>query len=226
MSFCKNPFTIPLLIFVLFLSISNIYAKNPSRKVVNPYLFSQDSLFLSNNEPMSIPFDAKLSRGFLSYHPGIDIVLHLGDSIKAAWSGKITTAKSTTGGYGNLIVINHPNGLETYYGHLSKLLVSEGDSISAGQVIGLGGTTGYSTGPHLHFETRYNGIPFNPEIAIAQSGSNYVFQYMNPKSKTAYIGGFRSIKGHKHFHGSRTRHNSSKHLKHIKHHVKNNFHRR
>ena len=226
MSFCKSPFTIPLLIFVLFLSISNIYAKNPFRKDVNPYLFSQDSLFLGNNVTISIPFDGKLSRGFLSYHPGIDIVLHIGDSIKAAWSGKITTAKKTSGGYGNLIVINHPNGLETYYGHLSKLLVSEGDSILAGQVIGLGGTTGYSTGPHLHFETRYNGIPFNPEIAIAQSGSNYVYQYMNPKSKTAYIGGFKSIKGHKHFHGRGTRNHSSKHLKHSKHHVKHNFHRR
>ena len=226
MSFRKDPFTIPLLILVLFLSISNTYAKNPIRKDVNPYHFSQDSLFISNNEPISIPFDAKLSRGFLSYHPGIDIVLHTGDSVKAAWSGKITTAKKTSGGYGNLIVINHPNGLETYYGHLSKLLVSEGDSVSAGQVIGLGGTTGYSTGPHLHFETRYNGIPFNPEIAIAQSGSNYVYQYMNPKSKTAYIGGFRSIKGHKHFHGRGTRNHSSKHLNHHKHHVKHNSHRR
>ena len=219
----KNRFKIPLLFFVLFLSISNIYAKNPSKRDGNPYLFSQDSLFLSNNEPISIPFEGKLSRGFLSYHPGIDIVLHMGDSIKAAWRGKITTTKSTRGGYGNLIVIKHPNGLETYYGHLSKILVSEGDSISEGQLIGLAGSTGHSTGPHLHFETRYKGVPFNPEIAIVQSGSTYVFQYMNPKSKTAYIGGFISINKHKHFHGSRTKNN---HTKHLTHHVKKNSHRR
>lgn len=70
------------------------------------------------------------------------------------------------GGYGNLVIIRHDNGLETYYGHLSERLVEPNQWVEAGQVIGLGGSTGRSTGPHLHFETRYYGQSFDPERLI------------------------------------------------------------
>ena len=70
------------------------------------------------------------------------------------------------GGYGNLIIVRHDNGLETYYGHLSERLVQSGEWVEAGQIIGLGGSTGRSTGPHLHFETRYYGQAFDPERLI------------------------------------------------------------
>ena len=98
-------------------------------------------------------------------HRGVDIALHTGDEVYAAFDGIVRVALPTavTGGYGNVLVVRHANGLETYYGHLSKLLVKSGDIVKAGEAIGLGGSTGRSTGPHLHFETRYMGIAMNPE---------------------------------------------------------------
>lgn len=98
-------------------------------------------------------------------HRGIDISLKVGDTVMAAFDGVVRISMPTekTGGYGNLIVIRHLNGLETYYGHLSQHLVRAGDTVRAGMPIGLGGNTGRSTGPHLHFETRYKGQAFDPE---------------------------------------------------------------
>lgn len=98
-------------------------------------------------------------------HRGIDIGLNVGDAIYAAFDGVVRVALPTpmTGGYGNVLVIRHPNGLETYYGHLSSYVVESGDIIRAGELIGYGGNTGRSTGPHLHFETRYMGQAFDPE---------------------------------------------------------------
>ena len=68
-----------------------------------------------------------------------------------------------SGGYGSVVVIRHVNGLETYYGHLTKYIVKSGDVVKAGELIGYGGSTGRSSGPHLHFETRYKGQAFDPE---------------------------------------------------------------
>ena len=107
-------------------------------------------------------------------HRGIDIPLKTGDSIHSAFDGIVRVAEgsSRTGGYGNLVVVRHPNGLETYYGHLSKILVTENEVVSAGEVIGLGGSTGRSTGPHLHFETRYMGKAFDPERVVDVPGDS------------------------------------------------------
>ena len=97
-------------------------------------------------------------------HKGIDVPLQTGDTVRAAFGGMVryTGGGKATGGYGNLVVIRHSNGLETYYGHLSKILVKSGELIKAGEILGLGGSTGRSTGPHLHFETRYKGQAFDP----------------------------------------------------------------
>lgn len=101
-------------------------------------------------------------------HNGVDIPLRVGDTIRSPFDGVVryVGGGKATGGYGNLIVIRHPNGLETYYGHLSERLVVENDIVAAGEPIGLGGSTGRSTGPHLHFETRYMGKPFDPERVV------------------------------------------------------------
>lgn len=100
------------------------------------------------------------------YHYGVDIKLNIGDSIGSAFNGKVRVAGYDRGGYGNYVVVRHDNGLETVYGHLSKILAFENQVVHAGQTIGLGGNTGRSTGPHLHFETRFLGNPINPEDII------------------------------------------------------------
>lgn len=98
-------------------------------------------------------------------HQGVDLPLKTGTPVYAAFTGKVRVSKYW-GAYGNLVVIRHDNGLETFYGHLSQRLVEEGEWVNAGQVIGLGGSTGRSTGPHLHFETRYKGLAFDPQWLI------------------------------------------------------------
>lgn len=97
-------------------------------------------------------------------HKGLDIKVYIGDSIRAAFSGKVRIVRYEGGGYGKYIVIRHNNGLETIYGHLSKQLVEENQEVRAGDVIGLGGNTGRSTGSHLHFETRLCGVALNPAL--------------------------------------------------------------
>lgn len=97
-------------------------------------------------------------------HKGLDIKVYIGDTIRAAFSGKVRIVRYEAGGYGKYIIIRHPNGLETIYCHLSKQLVSENQSVKAGEVIGLGGNTGRSTGSHLHFETRLCGVALNPAL--------------------------------------------------------------
>jgi len=100
------------------------------------------------------------------FHYGIDIRLAVGDAVGAAFDGKVRIARRSKT-YGNVIVIRHSNGLETYYAHLSKIDVEVGQEVYAGQIIGLGGNTGHSTGSHLHFEVRYLGQPINPTEIIS-----------------------------------------------------------
>ena len=95
-------------------------------------------------------------------HNGLDLKVNVGDTIVAAFDGKIRIVKYERRGYGKYVVIRHDNGLETVYGHLSKQLVEPNQLVKAGEVIGLGGNTGRSTGSHLHFETRFLGVAINP----------------------------------------------------------------
>lgn len=99
-------------------------------------------------------------------HNGVDLDLETGDSVVSAWAGKVRYAKFNEGGFGNLVIVRHYNGLETFYAHLSKLLVQPNDEVSAGDVIGLGGNTGHSFGAHLHFEIRFFDVPLNPELFV------------------------------------------------------------
>lgn len=103
---------------------------------------------------------------FRRMHKGIDMSLHVGDTVVAAFDGKVRLAKYERKGYGYYLVIRHDNGMETVYGHLSKFIVKPDDRVRAGDPIALGGNTGRSTGPHLHFETRFMGVPINPAEVI------------------------------------------------------------
>lgn len=114
-------------------------------------------------------------------HKGIDVKVYIGDTIRAAFSGKVRIVAYEARGYGKYVVIRHPNGLETVYGHMSKHLVAEDQVIKAGDPIGLGGNTGRSTGSHLHFETRFLGQAINPAELFnfeAQdvTGDYYIFR--------------------------------------------------
>lgn len=100
------------------------------------------------------------------YHLGMDLDLETGDTVYAAWSGKIRYAKYNEGGYGNLVIMRHPNSFETFYAHLSKILVYPNQEVNAGDAIGLGGNTGRSYGSHLHFEVRFYDATINPEEII------------------------------------------------------------
>ena len=106
------------------------------------------------------------------YHNGIDINLNTGDTVRSCWSGKIRYAKWNDGGFGNLVIVRHYNGLETFYAHLSKLMVAPNTEVKAGDVIGLGGNTGRSRGSHLHFEVRFYDAPINPEEIIDVATKN------------------------------------------------------
>ena len=100
------------------------------------------------------------------FHNGIDLDLVTGDTVVSAFDGIVRYARKNSGGYGNLVIIRHFNGLETYYAHLSKLLVFSGQQIKSGEVLGLGGNTGHSFGSHLHFEVRFYDAAMNPEELI------------------------------------------------------------
>lgn len=102
-------------------------------------------------------------RRFGRMHYGTDLSLSIGDTVRSAFSGRVRIVGYEGRGYGKYIVIRHPNGLETVYGHLSRQLVKEGAIVKAGDVVGLGGNTGRSFGAHLHFEARFMGIAINPE---------------------------------------------------------------
>ena len=110
-------------------------------------------------------------------HKGLDIKVYIGDTIRAAFDGKVRVVRYEGRGYGKYVVIRHDNGLETYYAHMSKQLVTEDQEVRAGDPIGLGGNTGRSTGSHLHFETRLCGVALNPALMFDFRNQDVVDDY-------------------------------------------------
>ncbi|MEH1788728.1 peptidoglycan DD-metalloendopeptidase family protein [Nostoc sp.] len=132
---------------------------------------SRTSIIIRGTGVMAYPSDAPTSSpfgwrihpilGYRRFHAGLDFAASYGSKIRAADSGKVIFA-GWYGGYGRAVIIDHGNGLTTLYGHTSELYVTEGQAVERGQAIGAVGSTGFSTGPHLHFEVRRNGTPVNP----------------------------------------------------------------
>lgn len=119
-------------------------------------------------------------------HYGLDVKVERGDTIRAAFDGKVRYVSYQRRGYGNYVVIRHANGLETLYAHLTKKLVDENEVVKAGEPIGLGGNTGRSTGTHLHFETRLLGKALDPALMFDfpnQDVTGDTYLYMKPKKK-------------------------------------------
>lgn len=106
-------------------------------------------------------------------HKGVDLALNVGDTVRAALPGVVGRVGYEAGGYGNFVVVAHSNGVESRYAHLNESLVVPGQRVEAGQAIALGGNTGNSTGPHLHFEIRYMGAPMDPLALFDFNGRNF-----------------------------------------------------
>jgi murein DD-endopeptidase MepM/ murein hydrolase activator NlpD len=140
--------------------ISQMHYKHTGR-------IANDTLILGHYcHPAKYAVTSKYGKRRRRMHYGYDIGYPYGTPVAAAFDGIVRISKNTTSGYGELVILRHNNGLETYYAHLSARLVNPGQTVKAGDTIALGGSTGRSTGNHLHFETRYMGIPFNPNRLI------------------------------------------------------------
>ena len=142
----------------------NIYDFNPKDFKDTVYVKLYDQFF---GTYWSLPLDqTRITSefGFRRYrwHHGTDLKLNTGDPIYSAFDGIVRIKSYDRNGYGYYVVVRHKNGLETLYGHMSKILVEVGQEVKSGDAIGLGGSTGRSSGPHLHFEVRYQGLSINP----------------------------------------------------------------
>lgn len=147
----------------------DIYTEGWNSKRVNPFKESDvpnTSVIDVSGYAMPCPGKVTSNYGYRAkfgrMHKGIDLAIRSNDTIYAAYDGKVRLTNYEPRGYGKYVILRHPNGLETVYGHLNKFLVNPDQVVKAGQPIALGGSTGRSTGPHLHFETRFMGYAINP----------------------------------------------------------------
>lgn len=147
----------------------DIYTEGWNSKRVNPFHESEvpnSKIIDVTGYYMPCPGQVTSNYGYRAkfgrMHKGIDLAIRSNDTIRAAFDGKVRLTNYEGRGYGNYVILRHPNGLETVYGHLNKFLVKPDQVVRAGQPIALGGSTGRSTGPHLHFETRFMGYAINP----------------------------------------------------------------
>ena len=153
------------------------------------YLVNADKLAISNHRsrrfgltkslPSLWPVEGRLMDGFAhrtdpfsgegAFHKGVDITAPYGTEVRATADGVVVQAEMVSGGYGRLIIIDHGGGFQTYYAHLSKISVHAGQEVHRTDVIGLVGTSGRTTAPHLHYEVRSGGAPMNPYKYLANS---------------------------------------------------------
>ena len=147
----------------------DIFTEGWNSKSVNPFKESEvpnSKVIDVTGYYMPVPGKVTSNYGYRArfgrMHKGVDLALRTNDTVYAAFDGKVRLTNYEAKGYGNYVILRHPNGLETVYGHLNKHLVKPDQTVKAGDPIGLGGNTGRSTGPHLHFETRFMGYAINP----------------------------------------------------------------
>lgn len=186
----------------LMFPAEDLYGSHWENKFVDPFrgevkaIFPDSFAIDCSSFVLPIDSDIKVTSKYgprrRRMHRGIDLKVYTGDTIRAAFDGKIRIRSYERRGYGNYVVIRHPNGLETVYGHLSKFLVREDEVVRAGQPIALGGNTGRSSGSHLHFETRFLGQAINPaEIIDFTNGvphqDLYVFRNMKINGRKSNI---------------------------------------
>ena len=152
---------------------SNKYAHHETVLPDSFRISLKDFCMPTDNRLVTSNFGARWGR----QHKGLDVKVYIGDTIRAAFSGKVRVVRYEARGYGKYVVIRHYNGLETIYGHMSAQLVTENQEVRAGDPIGLGGNTGRSTGSHLHFETRLCGVALNPALMFDFRNQDVVDDY-------------------------------------------------
>ena len=180
----------------LYKDWDNQYAHRPTTLPDSFRIDLRDFCMPTPSRVITSNFGARWGR----QHKGLDIKVYIGDTIRAAFPGKIRIVRYEPKGYGNYVVIRHPNGLETIYGHMSKHLVRENQDVRAGDPIGLGGNTGRSTGSHLHFETRLCGVALNPALMFDFRnqdviGDSYLFRKSTYGSESAKATRLRGVPG-------------------------------
>jgi LysM repeat protein len=142
--------------------------KSPPDSSFIKYLDSLDNFTMPCINKINSQFGYRKS----GFHKGIDIHLTKGDEVKVIFNGKVRYARFNSGGYGNLVIVRHFNGMETYYAHLSKINVSENQILQSGDIVGLGGNSGAEwTSTHLHFEVRYHDFAFDPQKMFSMKDS-------------------------------------------------------
>jgi murein DD-endopeptidase MepM/ murein hydrolase activator NlpD len=186
----------------LMFPADELYNSNWDTVHVNPFISAEiefPDTYGIDCSSFTMPVDHEQIRITSKYGPrrrrmhyGIDLGLHVGDTVRAAFSGKVRIKSYERRGYGYYLVLRHPNGLETVYGHLSRFLVGENRIVQAGDPIALGGNTGRSSGPHLHFETRFLGKAVDPAEIInfenkAPHRDEYVFHNIKINGKKSNI---------------------------------------
>ncbi|MDH6303439.1 murein DD-endopeptidase MepM/ murein hydrolase activator NlpD [Parabacteroides sp. PF5-5] len=187
----------------LLFPADELYGSNWDNRWVDPYKFASSNITFPDSceidcSTFILPVDcdlkvtSKYGPRRRRMHRGIDLKVQIGDTIRAAFAGKVRIRSFERRGYGNYLVVRHPNGLETVYGHLSKFIVDVNDIVRAGDPIALGGNTGRSTGSHLHFETRFLGKDIDPsEIVDFEAGvphkDLYVFRNLKVNGRSTNI---------------------------------------
>ncbi|MCR5131000.1 MAG: peptidoglycan DD-metalloendopeptidase family protein [Prevotella sp.] len=180
----------------LYADWNNVYAHRATQLPDNFKIDLRDFCMPTPSRVITSNFGSRWGR----QHKGLDIKVYTGDTIRSAFSGVVRMVKYEARGYGKYIVIRHDNGLETIYGHLSKQIVKENQRVKAGDVIGLGGSTGRSTGSHLHFETRLCGVALNPAVLFdfrAQdvTGDFYVYNKRTYDRDASEANRLRGVRG-------------------------------
>ena len=180
----------------LYQDWNNVYAHRPTALPDTFRIDLRDFCMPTSNRVITSNFGARWGR----QHKGLDIKVYIGDTIRAAFSGKVRIVRYEAKGYGKYVVIRHHNGLETIYGHMSKHLVREDQEVRAGDPIGLGGNTGRSTGSHLHFETRLCGVALNPALMFDfrnqdVTGDFYTYSKLSYSRESAQATRLRGVSG-------------------------------
>ena len=129
--------------------------------------------YIQPETPIQYPvLEGYVSQGYSIFHPALDLASPYGTEIKPIKDGVVEDTSKSRIGYGNAIIINHGGGIVSLYAHLSKINVAKGDNVTVADVIGNVGSTGHSTGPHVHIEVRKNGIPINPFAVLPTLASS------------------------------------------------------